>query len=82
MAETTTTKNTALKIVFALVTSDESTNVASTIGTAPLSPAHPRSSFSRAVKSLNAVDTHTAAGRMRNTRSSASASPEAATSVS
>ena len=47
IAETTTTKKTALKIVFAVSTSDESTNVARTIGTAPRSPAQPSSSRSR-----------------------------------
>ena len=76
IAETTTTKKTALKIVFAVSTSDESTNVASTIGTAPRRPAHPSRSRSRAVKSLNAVDTHTATGRMTSMSSSARASPE------
>ncbi len=65
-----------------LVTCDDSTNVARTIGTAPLSPAQPSRSRSRAVKSLNAVDTQTATGRIRNTSSSANASPETATSVS
>ena len=63
IVETTTTKKTALKIVFECGTSEESTNVASTIGTAPRSPAQPSSSRSREVKSLNAVDAQTATGR-------------------
>ena len=63
-------------------TSDESTNVARTIGTAPRRPAHPSRSCSRALKSLNAVDRKTATGRISNTSSRARASPEAATSGS
>jgi hypothetical protein len=82
MTETTTTKKTALKIVFALSTCEESTKVASTIGTAPRSPAQPSRRRSRALKSLSAVDTQTATGRTTKTRSSASARPEPATSVS
>jgi hypothetical protein len=82
IADTTTTKNTALKMVLAVPTSDERTNVARTIGTAPRRPAQPSRSFSRELKSLNAVDTQTATGRTRNTSRSASATPEAATSSS
>ena len=66
ITDTTTTKKTALKIVFEWVTSEESTNVASTIGTAPRRPAQPRSSRSLFVKLLNAVEAHTAAGRIRS----------------
>ena len=50
IVETTTTKKTALKIVSLCGTSEESTNVASTIGTAPRRPAQPSSSRSRCVK--------------------------------
>jgi hypothetical protein len=45
--DTTTTKKTALKIVSLCGTREERTKVASTIGTAPRSPAQPRSSRSR-----------------------------------
>src|SRR5258706_16232660 len=48
IVETTTTKNTALKIVSLCGTSDESTKVARTIGTAPRSPAQPRSPVRKA----------------------------------
>ena len=52
IAETTTTKKTALKIVSLVATSDERTNVASTIGAAPRSPAQP----SRSVRDREGVE--------------------------
>ena len=63
VTDTTTTKKTALKIVFEWVTSEESTNVASTIGTAPRSPAQPSSARSLFVNLLKSVEAQTAAGR-------------------
>ena len=75
IAETTTTKKTALKIVSFSGTSEERTNVASTIGTAPRRPAQPSRSRSRLVKSWKAVDAQTDAGRATSISSSASASP-------
>ena len=82
VAETTTTKNTTLKMVLAWGTFEERTKVASTIGTAPRSPPHPRSSRSRELNPFRAVDAQTATGRIRTTSNSASTRPARATSAS
>ena len=76
-AETTTTKKTALKIVSRAETCDESTKVPRTIGTAPRRPAQPSSARSRLVKSLNAVEAQTAAGRTTKVSAAATRSPAA-----
>ena len=75
-------KKTASKIVFRFGTSDDSAKVASTIGTAPRSPAQPSSSRSRLVNLLKAVDAQTAAGLIASMSRNASATAGTATSSS
>ena len=78
--EITTAKKTMLKNSREWGTSAITGKVASTTGTAPRSPAQPRTSLSLTEKESSAVETKVATGRATNSRSSASTVPSIQTS--
>lgn len=77
--DTSTAKNTTLKITGASGTPASSGKVASTIGTAPRSPAQDTISLSARVSGVQASAISTLTGRATNARNSATASPLPAT---
>src|SRR3954447_24406158 len=80
--DTSTTKNTALKIVLLPETPAERAKVESTIGTAPRRPAHDKNACSRQAYRNGASERATASGRARKTRIAVRARADQATAPS
>ena len=81
-AETSTTKNTTLKMSVPVSIPAMSGKVARVMGTAPLSPTQERKRVSRRLKPKGQVDRATASGRATKVRARATSRPSTATPAS